>query len=229
MWVQRGSQILQRAAAAARQADASAASCLLNADEIAFGEVVCAGAAPSDPQQLPGSHAGPGGLYTPALGAPTIAKQLYQQQCFGQLRVGSFGGSAAVPVGLGTYMGGVACMHGEMHGVAAHGVAAHGVATHGALHAAPHGIASNGAAYWASGHAHARSFSTAAGGGVGGGSGGQDGGPMQMTLQEAVVILADAAVAKVEAGDLEAAIMLLQEGIKEFEPRFPNRCGRAGV
>ncbi|KAG1667519.1 hypothetical protein FOA52_013709 [Chlamydomonas sp. UWO 241] len=56
----------------------------------------------------------------------------------------------------------------------------------------------------------------------GGGSAGGGKEPLTMSLQEAVMSLADVAVSKVEEGDLDAAIGVLSEGIKEFGPRFPD-------
>ena len=56
----------------------------------------------------------------------------------------------------------------------------------------------------------------------GGASNDDDEEPVKMTLHEAVLAIADAAVSRVELGDYESAIAILQLGIQEFSPRFPS-------
>ena len=60
-----------------------------------------------------------------------------------------------------------------------------------------------------------------------GGEGGEGGEPLRISLQDAVLRLAEAAVGKVEEGDVDGAIDILREGVNEFGPRFPNRCASA--
>ncbi len=58
--------------------------------------------------------------------------------------------------------------------------------------------------------------------GVGGGPGpGQ--GEVRLSLGDALNRLVDAAVEKVEAGEMGEAVALLKEGLNTFEPMFPNR------
>ncbi|GLC43683.1 hypothetical protein PLESTM_001504200 [Pleodorina starrii] len=63
------------------------------------------------------------------------------------------------------------------------------------------------------------------GGGGGGGagvSGPAAGGETRLSLGEALNQLVDAAVEKVEAGQLDEAVSLLKDGLSTFEPVFPN-------
>ncbi len=48
-------------------------------------------------------------------------------------------------------------------------------------------------------------------------------GALRHSLQDAVRRLSAAAVAKVEAGDIDTAVSILQEGIDGFGPKFPGR------
>ncbi|KAG2502169.1 hypothetical protein HYH03_000656 [Edaphochlamys debaryana] len=72
---------------------------------------------------------------------------------------------------------------------------------------------------------HGRCFSADAGppsGPPSGPPGGPGAGEARMSLGEALNRLVDAAVEKVEAGDMGEAISLLKEGLATFEPMFPN-------
>eukprot|EP00198_Chlamydomonas_reinhardtii_P006919 XP_001696255.1 predicted protein [Chlamydomonas reinhardtii] len=77
-------------------------------------------------------------------------------------------------------------------------------------------------------HPHVRCFSVSRGctadaaGGAAGAGGGAGGGEKRMSLGEALNTLVDAAIEKVEAGDMDEAVSLLKEGLNTFEPMFPN-------
>lgn len=67
---------------------------------------------------------------------------------------------------------------------------------------------------------------SAAGTGTGTGAGGGSGpgqGEVRLSLGEALNRLVDAAVEKVEAGEMGEAVALLKDGLNTFEPMFPNR------
>ncbi|GFR43261.1 hypothetical protein Agub_g4322 [Astrephomene gubernaculifera] len=67
---------------------------------------------------------------------------------------------------------------------------------------------------------HARCFSASAAPTGGQGAGG--GGEARMSLGEALNRLVDAAIEKVEVGQMDEAVSLLKEGLNTFEPMFPN-------
>ncbi|KAG2438610.1 hypothetical protein HXX76_005159 [Chlamydomonas incerta] len=73
---------------------------------------------------------------------------------------------------------------------------------------------------------HVRCFSVsrgcAADAAAGSGGDGGGGGDKRMSLGEALNTLVDAAIEKVEAGDMGEAVSLLKEGLNTFEPVFPN-------
>ena len=46
---------------------------------------------------------------------------------------------------------------------------------------------------------------------------------VRISLSDALTRLVDAAVAMVEANNMDGAVSLMREGITTFEPQFPNR------